>query len=70
MVIKGDSTGTNITTNNIPFKIAAWDNLGNYQELDPNGEYYFPGSVVREHALQAGGLAKPFSYGDIPDVRY
>lgn len=51
MLIEGDSTGTNITTQGIPFKIAAWDNLGNYQELDPNGEYYFPGSMVREHAL-------------------
>lgn len=70
MLIKGNGTGTSITTQGIPFKIAAWDNLGNYQELEPNGEYYFPGSMVREHALQAGGLAKPFSYGDIPDVRY
>ena len=59
MLIEGDSTGTNITTQGIPFKIAAWDNLGNYQELEPNGEYYFPGSMVREHALQLGGNTKP-----------
>lgn len=65
ILIQGNSTGTNITMKGIPFKIVAWDNLGNYQELEPNGEYYFPGSMVREHALQEGGNTQ--KYQNVPE---
>lgn len=65
----------NITMDNVNYPVLGISDTGDTKVMMPWNDYKFRGSVVYEHPLignqyQLGGLAKPFSYGDIPDVRY
>ena len=65
----------NITMDYIDYPVLGISDTGDAKVMMPWNDYKFKGSMVYEHPLvsnqfQLGGLAKPFSYGDIPDVRY
>ena len=65
----------NITMDNVNYPVLGISDTGDTKVMMPWNDYKFRGSVVYEHPLidnqfQLGGLAKPFSYEDIPDVRY
>ena len=65
----------NITMDNVNYPVLGVSDTGDTKVMMPWNDYKFRGSMVYEHPLidnqfQLGGLAKPFSYEDIPDVRY
>jgi len=60
---------------NVNYPVLGVSDTGDTKVMMPWNDYKFRGSMVYEHPLvgnqfQLGGLAKPFSYEDIPDVRY